>query len=120
MSGNKSIIPTSIINEKNENISLNSTPYNDLIDYGSIRKQFSRIIPSYYMNIQKNRIHSNKKFTSDTEEFNKLKNEIICMEESILALKDIKKKKLEQIEELRILMRKAGNKNIAINNKKII
>ena len=114
------ITPISIINNKNNNTPLNTIPYHALIDYCAIRKQFSRIIPNYYINTQNNLIISNKIFSSDSEEYNKLKNEIKSVEDSILALKEKKEKKLEQIKELREIMRKVGNKKINITDKKII
>ena len=114
------ITPISIINDKNNNTPLNTIPYHALIDYCAIRKQFSRIIPNYYINTQNNLIISNKIFSSDSEEYNKLKNEIKSVEDFILALKEKKEKKLEQIKELREIMRKVGNKKINITDKKII
>ena len=109
MSAFNSITPISIIYE---NINNNSKCYNDLINFGSIRKQFSRIIPNYinYKNINIGLNISNK------EEYKKLKQEIISIEESILLLKEKKQKKLDQIEELRNLMRKEGQKKILFND----
>ena len=101
-----------IIKDNNES---NSIPYYDLIDYCSIRKQFSRIIPNYYQNI-----HQNKAITQDFEQYNKIKTEIKAIEQSINDLKSKRQKKLEQIEELRNLMRKVGTQKIIINDKKII
>ena len=89
--------------------STSSQTYNDLINYCSIRKQFYRIIPQY-MNIQNQKLISNKKYHSSIEEYRKYKQEIISLKESITILKEKKQKKLEQIEELRCLMRKVGNK----------
>ena len=107
------ITPISNEIKKGDNKVSNLIPYRDLIDYGSIRKQFSRIIPNYYQNIQINNIHQNKNITS--EEYNKLKAEIISIEQSITDLKTKKQKKLEHIEELRALMRKEVAKKIIIN-----
>ena len=112
------ITPISNEIKKNYNNASNLIPYSDLIDYCSIRKQFSRIIPNYYQNIQSNNIHQYKNFTS--EEYNKLKAEIISIEQSITDLKAKKQKKLEQIEELRALMRKEGAPKIIINKRNII
>jgi hypothetical protein len=109
------ITPISNNNKIKDNSESNSTPYHDLIDYCSIRKQFSRIIPNYYQNI-----HQNKTITQDFEQYNKIKEEIKVIEQSIVDLKSKKQKKLEQIEELRNLMRKVGTQKIIINNKKII
>lgn len=92
-----------------------SQSYSDLINYGSIRKQFSRLIPQY-MNYQNKNYISNLKFSSNLEEYQKLKQEITSMKESISLLKEKKLKKLEQIEQLRCLMRKVGNKQYNHNN----
>ena len=89
--------------------------YNELINYGSIRKQFSRIIP-FYMNYQNKKFNINRNYSSNIEEFHKLKEEIISMKSSIAFLKERKQKKLEQIEELRCLMRKVGHKQAYYNN----
>ena len=105
------------------NFNSSSQPYNDLINYCSIRKQFFRIIPQY-MNINNKKLISKKKSSSNIEEYRKYKQEIISLKESIALLKEKKQKKLEQIEELRCLMRKVGNKqnnnhhekNFHINN----
>ena len=94
----------------NNNSSSSPKSYNDLINYCSIRKQFSRIIPQY-MSIQNKKLISNKKLSSNIEEFRKYKQEIISLKESISILKEKKKKKLEKIEELRSIMRKVGNKS---------
>ena len=90
----------------------NDQSYDDLIGYGSIRKQFARIIPSYYVEIQN---QSNRKFiqnssNSSIEEYKKLKEEINIMKSSIELLKESKQQKLRQIEDLRALMRKVGTK----------
>ena len=94
----------------NNNSSSSPKSYNDLINYCSIRKQFSRIIPQY-MSIQNKKLISNKKLSSNIEEFRKYKQEIISLKESISILKEKKQKKLEKIEELRSIMRKVGNKS---------
>ena len=108
---------SSPINTTN-NFSSSSQSYNDLINYCSIRKQFFRIIPQY-MNINNKKLISQKKSSSSIEEYRKYKQEIISLKESIALLKEKKQKKLEQIEELRCLMRKVGNKqynNYSKNN----
>lgn len=108
-----SITPISIINENSNNNDFNSKSYSHLINYGSIRKQFDRIIPNYF-NYKNQSIGLN---TSSKEEYKKLKEELISIEESILLLKEKKQKKLDQIEELRNIMRKEGQKKIIHNNK---
>ena len=92
-----------------------SQSYNDLINYCSIRKQFIRIIPQSMTIQNKKLISKNKKFSSNIEEYRKYKQEIISLKESISLLREKKQKKLEQIEELRCLMRKVGNKNNSNN-----
>ena len=114
MSAINSFTPISIINENNNNNANNSKSYNDLINFGSIRKQFARIIPNY-INYKNIKIGLNM---SSIEEYKKLKQEIISIEESILLLKEKKQKKLDQIEELRHLMRKEGQKKILYNDNK--
>ena len=99
---------SSPINTDNNSTST-SQPYNDLINYCSLRKQFFRIIPQY-MSIENKNLISKKKLSSNIEEFRKYKQEIISLKESIAILKEKKQRKLEQIEELRCLMRKVGNK----------
>ena len=114
MSSLNSITPISIINENNNNNAFISKSYIDLINFGSIRKQFSRIIPNY-INYKNQSIGLN---TSSIEEYKKLKQEILSIKESILLLKEKKQKKLDQIEELRNLMRKVGQNKIIYNDKK--
>ena len=84
--------------------------YKDLINYCSLRKQFSRIIPIYYMDYQKYDFITKQKHVSSIEEYEKLKQEIISLKESINILKSKKQKKIKEIEELRSLMGKIGNK----------
>ena len=112
---------SSQVNTNNDNSS-SSKPYNDLLNFGSIRKQFIRIVPQY-MSLENKKLYSKNKFTSNIEELNKYKQEIISLKESISLLQEKKQRKLEQIEELRCLMRKVGNKqnnnsnnNFHINN----
>ena len=104
----------------NNNILYNQKRYIDLIEYYSIRKQFSRIIPNYYMNFNKIKFIKNKKLISNNEEYNKLNEEIISMQKSIDVLKMKNQKKLDEIEGLRNLMRKIGNNKIFHKDKKII
>ena len=99
----------SIVNTNNNSTS-SPKSYNDLINYCSIRKQLLRIIPQY-MSIGNQKIISKNKYSSNIEEFRKCKQEIISLKESISLLKEKKQRKLDQIEELRCLMRKVGNKN---------
>ena len=122
MSCTNKITPIFSKDNLTDNSSSSSQSYNDLINYCSIRKQLIRIIPQY-MNYPNQKFISNRNFTSDIKEFHKLKQEIKSMKESISLLKEKKQKKLEQIEELRCLMRKVGNKqnnnnylNFPINN----
>ena len=101
----------------NNDYSLSSKPYNDLLNFGSIRKQFIRIVPQY-MSLENKKLYSKNKFSSNIEELNKYKQEIISLKESISLLQEKKQNKLKQIEELRCLMRKVGNKqnNTSNNN----
>ena len=117
MSTTNTITPISSPLKFESTISSQSQSYNDLINYGSIRKQFSRLIPQY-MNYQNKKYSSNLKFSSDFEEYQKLKKEITSMKESILILKEKQQQKLEQIEQLRCLMRKVGAKQYNNNNYK--
>ena len=67
----------------------------------------------------KNKTHNlNHNSSSYIEELKKLKEEIISIKESITSLQEKKQQKLDQIEELRCLMRKVGNKQN--NNNSII
>ena len=105
----------------NENYLIsNEQSYNDLIGYCALRKQFSRIIPSYYTEIQKQTFKVKRQNISSIEEYKKLKEEINIMKESIETLKESKQNKLKQIEELRNIMRKVGNKQINYKGKKEI
>ena len=105
---------SSQVNTNNDNSS-SSKPYNDLLNFGSIRKQFIRIVPQY-MSLENKKLYSKNKFTSNIEELNKYKQEIISLKESISLLQEKKQNKLKQIEELRCLMRKVGNKQNTTNN----
>ena len=104
----------------NENILVsNEQSYDNLVGYCALRKQFSRIIPSYYTEIQKQLFKGKGQNVSSIEEYKKLKEEINIMKKSIESLKELKQKKLKQIEDLRILMRKVGSKQISYKDKKI-
>ena len=105
---------SSQVNTNNDNSS-SSKPYNDLLNFGSIRKQFIRIVPQY-MSLENKKLYSKNKFSSNIEELNKYKQEIISLKESISLLQEKKQNKLKQIEELRCLMRKVGNKQNTTNN----
>ena len=115
MSSTNSIpfISLSLTNELN--LPAQSQSYSELMNYGSIRKQFARLIPQYMNYNNKNHSYT-LKFYSDIEEYQKLKQEITSMKDSILILKEKKQKKLEQIEQLRCLMRKVGNRSYNNNN----
>ena len=121
MSANTNNSPIFDSNTNEAILASNEQSYDDLIGYCALRKQFSRIIPSYYTEIQKQTYNNKKQNKSSIEEYKKLKEEINSIQESIELLKESKQKKLKQIEELRVLMRKVGNKQISykIENKKI-
>ena len=105
----------------NENIIVsNEQSYDELIGYCALRKQFNRIIPSYYTKLHSQPLKTNRKNISSIEEYKKLKEEINNMKDSIELLKDSKQKKLKEIEELRNLMRKVGNKQLTYKDKKPI
>ena len=110
MSANNIIIPLSVFNEKENDSFSNIKPYHELIDFCSIRKQISRIFPIYFREYENQEIPRNKNIIPNEEEYNKLKQEINSIENSIIILKERKQKKLEQIEELRKSMRKEGMK----------
>lgn len=112
--------PIFAFNTDENTIESNEQSYNDLIDYCALRKQFARIIPSYYTEIQKQSFNNKKQNNSSIEEYKKLKEEINIMKESIEVLRESKQKKLKQIEDLRILMRKVGKKQITHQEKKEI
>lgn len=109
----------SLDNSNENNLVSNEQSYIDLIDYCSLRKQFTRIIPSCYLEIRK--FKSSKIIpTQNIQEYTKLKEEISLMQEQIDLLKDSKQKKLQEIEELRCLMRKVANKEINAKEKEQI
>ena len=110
MSSNNIIIPISVFNEKENDPFSNIKSYHKLIDYCSIRKQITRKFPIYFRHYENEAIPRNKKNIHNEEEYNKLKQEINSIENSIIILKERKQKKLGQIEELRKIMRKEGMK----------
>ena len=121
MSANTKNSPIFTSNTNENIIASNEQSYDDLIDYCALRKQFARIIPSYYTEIQKQSSYKSKRQNvSNMEEYKKLKEEINIMKESIELLKESKQKKLKHIEDLRDLMRKVGNKKISNKEKKHI
>ena len=121
MSANTKNSPISTSNTNKNILVSNEQSYDDLIGYYALRKQFARIIPSYYTEIQKQSSYKNKRQNvSNMEEYKKLKEEINIMKESIELLKESKQKKLKQIEDLRVLMRKVGNKEISYKEQKNI
>ena len=120
MSANINNTPIFDSNTNENNLTSTEQSYDDLIGYCALRKQFSRIIPSYYTEIKKQSFKGKRQNISSIEEYKKLKEEINIMQESIEVLKDSKQKKLKQIEELRTLMRKVGNKQIIFKEKKQI
>ena len=100
--------------------------YNELISFGSIRKQLARQIPSYLNYINK-KYPFTKIFPLNLEEFQKIKEEILSIKKSINLLKKEKQKKLDEIVQLRCLMHQVSkgkyefsncenNKDININN----
>ena len=118
MSTNTNNTPIFASNTNENNLTSKEQSYDDLVGYCALRKQFSRIIPSYYINIQKQCFKDKGSNISSIEEYKKLKEEINIMKDSIEALKESKQKKLKQIEELRIIMRKVGRKQITYKEKK--
>ena len=112
MSANNNNTPIFTSNTKENILASNEQSYDDLIGYYALRKQFTRIIPSYYTEVQKQSYKSKRQNNSNMEEYKKLKEEINIMKESIELLKESKQKKLKKIEDLRVLMRKVGNKQI--------
>ena len=112
---------TFAFDNSNENyLASNEQSYVDLIDFCSLRKQFTRIIPSYYVEITKKFKSTKHLPTQNLEEYHKLKEEINLMQESIELLRESKQKKLKEIDELRCLMRKVANKEINMKEKEFI
>ena len=120
MSSTTNNTPIFTTNTNENNLVSNEQSYDDLIGYCALRKQFSRIIPSYYTEIQKQDYKIKRKNISSIEEYKKLKEEISLIQESIEVLKETKQKKLKEIEDLRTLMRKVGNKQCSKEDKKQI
>jgi hypothetical protein len=107
-------------NTNENNLTSNEQSYDNLINVCALRKQFSRIIPSYYTEIQKQGLKIKRQNISSIEEYKKLQEEIDMIQESIELLKEKKQKKLKEIENLRSLMRKVGNKKMTKEDKKQI
>ena len=84
--------------------------YKDLLDYGSLRKQLTRIIPVYYMDYQNHPYSFKRTHFTNIEEYEKLRQEILSLKESIIILQSEKQQKLKEIEDLRSFMAKIGNK----------
>ena len=121
MSSSNQITPLLSKEISDKEIQSQSHSYIDLINLGSLRKQFSRLIPEY-MNYPKNKNYiPNRFYASNLEEIKKLQEEIISIKDAISSLKEKKQQKLEQIEQLRCFMRKVGSmpnnnhNNIIIN-----
>ena len=89
--------------------------YNELISFGSIRKQLARQIPSYLNYINK-KYPLTKIYPLNLEEFQKIKEEILSIKKSINILKKEKQKKLDEIEQLRCLMHQVRNGKCEFNN----
>ena len=106
-------------NTDENNLTSNEQSYDNLINVCALRKQFSRIIPSYYTEIQKQGLKMKRQNISSIEEYKKLQEEIDMIQESIELLKEKKQKKLKEIENLRSLMRKVGNKKMTKEDKKL-
>ena len=114
---------TTVFTFKNKDniLSSNKKSYEDLVGYCALRKQFSRIIPSYYTEIQeKNNKNRQQNNNSSLEEYKKLKEEINNIKKSIEILKESKQEKLKKIENLRNIMRNVGQKQISYKDKKQI
>ena len=89
--------------------------YNELISFGSIRKQLARQIPSYLNYINK-KYPLTKIYPLNFEEFQKIKEEMLSIKKSINLLKKEKQKKLDEIEQLRCLMHQVRNGKCEFNN----
>ena len=102
-------------------LSFNSTKnysnqsYNELISFGSIRKQLARQIPSYLNYINK-KYPLTKIYPINFEEFQKIKEETLSIKKSINLLKKEKQKKLDEIAQLRCLMHQVRNGKCEFNN----
>ena len=82
--------------------------YNELISFGSIRKQLARQIPSYLNYINK-KYPLTKIYPLNFEEFQKIKEEMLSIKKSINLLKKEKQKKLDEIDQLRFVMHQVRN-----------
>ena len=89
--------------------------YNELISFGSIRKQLARQIPSYLNYINK-KYPLTKIYPLNFEEFQKIKEEMLSIKKSINLLKKEKQKKLDEIDQLRFLMHQVRNGKCEFNN----
>ena len=89
--------------------------YNELISFGSIRKQLARQIPSYLNYINK-KYQLTKIYPLNFEEFQKIKEEMLSIKKSINLLKKEKQKKLDEIAQLRCLMHQVRNGKCEFNN----
>ena len=89
--------------------------YNELISFGSIRKQLARQIPSYLNYINK-KYPLTKIYPLNFEEFQKIKEEMLSIKKSINLLKKEKQKKLDEIAQLRCLMHQIRNGKCEFNN----
>ena len=98
MSANTNNSPIFDSNTNEAILASNEQSYDDLIGYCALRKQFSRIIPSYYTEIQKQTYNNKKQNKSSIEEYKKLKEEINTIQESIELLKESNQKNKEQKE----------------------
>ena len=89
--------------------------YNELISFGSLRKQLLRQIPSYLNYINK-KYQLTKIYPLNFEEFQKIKEEMLSIKKSINLLKKEKQKKLDEIAQLRCLMHQVRNGKCEFNN----
>lgn len=123
MSTNIEITPFTIDNCHKNNLAVSETICDDSIENFALRKSLLRNIPNCYVEVT-NKKSLKKDSHSRVEEYNKIIEEIIIMKETIEVLQQSKQKKLRKIEELRCIMRQAGNKQFnnninIINNKGI-
>ena len=123
-SSQTSFLPLKLSFKSTNNYSNQS--YNELISFGSIRRQLARQIPSYLNYINK-KYPLTKIYPLNFEEFQKIKEEMLSIKKSINLLKKEKQKKLDEIAQLRCLMHQVrngkyefsnceNNKDININN----
>ena len=94
MSSSNQITPLLSKEISDKEIQSQSHSYIDLINLGSLRKQFSRLIPEY-MNYPKNKNYiPNRIYASNLEEIKKLQEEIISIKDAISSLKEKKTTKI--------------------------